>query len=31
MGYFDTAGREDVLSGGVRMLPITTLAGTHQV
>jgi proline iminopeptidase len=31
MSYFDTAGREDVLSGGVRMVSITTPGGTHRV
>jgi proline iminopeptidase len=31
MTYFDTAGRADVLSGGVRMVPIRTPAGTHRV
>jgi proline iminopeptidase len=31
MSYFDTAGRVDVLSGGVRMVAITTPAGTHRV
>jgi proline iminopeptidase len=31
MSYFDTAGRLDVLSGGVRMVPVTTPAGTHRV
>src|SRR4051794_14046925 len=30
MSYFDTTGRLDVLSGGVRMVPITTPAGTHR-
>jgi proline iminopeptidase len=29
--YFESAGRLDVLSGGVRMLPITTPVGTHRV
>lgn len=31
MSYFDNTGRADVLSGGVRMLPVTTPAGTHRV
>jgi proline iminopeptidase len=31
MSYFDTAGRPDVLSGGVRMVPITTPAGVYRV
>jgi proline iminopeptidase len=31
MGYFDTAGRDDVLSGGIRMVPITTPAGPQRV
>ena len=31
MGYLDTAGRPDALSGGIRMVPITTPAGTHRV
>ena len=30
-GYFDTAGRTDVAAGGVRMIPITTPAGTFRV
>src|SRR4051812_2059048 len=30
MSYFDTAGRPDVLGGGVRMLPITTPAGPYR-
>jgi proline iminopeptidase len=29
--YFDNTGRSDVLSGGVRMIPITTPKGTFQV
>ena len=29
--YFDNAGRSDVLSGGVRMIPITTPKGTFKV
>ena len=29
--YFDAAGRDDVLSGGVRMIPITTPKGTFRV
>lgn len=29
--YFDTTGREDVLSGGVRMVPVTTPSGTARV
>jgi proline iminopeptidase len=29
--YFESAGRLDVLSGGVRMLPITTPVGTRRV
>jgi proline iminopeptidase len=31
MNYFDNAGRPDVLSGGVRMVPITTPAATRRV
>src|SRR5919199_1938642 len=31
MGYFDTAGRDDVLAGGIRMVPITTPSGPHRV
>jgi proline iminopeptidase len=31
MGYFDTAGRDDVLGGGIRMVPITTPSGPHRV
>ena len=30
-GYLDTSGRSDVLSGGVRMIPITTPRGTFKV
>jgi proline iminopeptidase len=29
--YFDNAGRDDVLSGGVKMIPITTPKGTFNV
>lgn len=29
--YFDNAGREDVLSGGVRMIEIETPSGPHRV
>lgn len=29
--YFDQTGRTDTLSGGVRMIPITTSAGTFRV
>ena len=29
--YFDNAGRGDVLSGGVRMIPVTTPKGTFKV
>jgi proline iminopeptidase len=29
--YFDTAGRDDVLSGGVKRIPITTPKGTFTV
>src|SRR5262245_26720155 len=29
--YFDNTGRSDVLSGGVRMIPITTSKGTFHV
>jgi proline iminopeptidase len=31
MGYFDRDGRDDVLSGGVRMIPVTTPAGDFRV
>ncbi|MEO7823368.1 MAG: proline iminopeptidase-family hydrolase [Gemmatimonadaceae bacterium] len=31
MGYFDNSGRDDVLSGGVKMIPITTPRGTFKV
>ncbi len=31
MGYFDTAGRDDVLGGGIRMTPIATPAGPQRV
>lgn len=30
-GYFDSSGRDDVLSGGVRMIPIQTPKGTFKV
>lgn len=30
-GYFDNTGRDDVLAGGVRMIPITTPKGTFRV
>lgn len=30
-GYFDNAGRDDVLSGGVRMIPIETPKGSFRV
>ena len=29
--YFDNAGRDDVLSGGVKMIPITTPMGEFRV
>jgi proline iminopeptidase len=29
--YFDTTGRDDVLSGGVKVIPITTPKGTFKV
>ena len=29
--YFNSAGRDDVLSGGVKMIPISTPAGTFRV
>jgi proline iminopeptidase len=29
--YFDNTGREDTLSGGVRMIPVTTPSGTFRV
>ena len=29
--YFDNAGRDDVLSGGVKMIPVSTPAGTFRV
>jgi proline iminopeptidase len=29
--YFDNTGRDDVVSGGVRMIPITTARGTFRV
>jgi len=31
MAYFDNTGRDDVLSGGVKMIPITTPKGTFKV
>ena len=30
-GYFDNTGRDDVLSGGVKMIPVTTPKGTFKV
>jgi proline iminopeptidase len=30
-GYLDSTGRDDVLSGGARMIPISTPAGTQRV
>ena len=30
-GYLDYSGREDVLSGGVRMIPVETPGGTYRV
>jgi len=30
-GYFDNTGRDDVLAGGVKMIPITTPKGTFHV
>jgi len=30
-GYLDYAGREDALSGGVRMIPIETPRGGYRV
>ena len=30
-GYFDNSGRDDVLAGGVKMIPITTPKGTFRV
>jgi proline iminopeptidase len=30
-GYFDNTGRDDILSGGVKMIPITTPKGTFKV
>ena len=30
-GYFDHSGRDDVLAGGVKMIPITTPKGTFRV
>jgi proline iminopeptidase len=30
-GYLDYSGRDDVLSGGARMIPISTPAGPHRV
>ena len=29
--YFDNSGRDDVLSGGVKMIPVDTPKGTFQV
>ena len=29
--YFDNAGRDDALAGGVKMIPITTAKGTFKV
>jgi proline iminopeptidase len=30
-GYLDYAGRDDVLSGGVKLIPVTTPKGTYRV
>lgn len=30
-GYLDNTGRDDVLSGGVKMIPVTTPKGTFHV
>src|SRR5260370_19442088 len=30
-GYLDSSGREDVLSGGARMIPVDTPVGRHRV
>ena len=30
-GYLDYSGRDDVLSGGARMIPVNTPAGTSRV
>ena len=29
--YFDQTGRDDLLAGGIKMIPITTDAGTFKV
>src|SRR5436190_23507486 len=29
--YFDPTGRDDVLSGGARLIPVRTDSGTHRV
>src|SRR4051794_39191901 len=31
MSYFDNAGRQDVVGGGVRMIPVSTPSGTYRV
>jgi proline iminopeptidase len=31
LSYFDSTGRDDVLSGGVKMIPVTTPGGTFNV
>ena len=31
LSYFDSTGRDDVLSGGVRLIPIATPKGTFKV
>lgn len=31
MDYFDNTGRDDVLSGGVKLIPIETAKGTFNV
>lgn len=31
LDYFDNTGRDDILSGGVKMIPIETTAGTFKV
>jgi proline iminopeptidase len=31
MSYLDYSGRDDVLSGGARMIPVSTPAGEYRV
>ncbi len=31
LAYYDNTGRDDLLSGGVKMIPITTPSGEYRV